>query len=82
LHSHLDTLKSAKHEGVNRQRRHGVMRPLDGLGNGSQRRHCFEKRQFNSCFTLYRTILRYRQEELKKKLFQLSFVITVFLLVV
>lgn len=36
LASHLDTPKSAKHEGVNRQRRHGVMRPKDGLGNGSQ----------------------------------------------
>ena len=27
MHSHVDTPKSAKHEGVNRQRRHGVMRP-------------------------------------------------------
>ncbi|KAI4850579.1 hypothetical protein E4T44_02657, partial [Aureobasidium sp. EXF-8845] len=32
LASHLDTPKSAKHEGVNRQRRHGVIqRPKDGL---------------------------------------------------
>jgi hypothetical protein len=30
--SHLDTKKGAKHEGVNRQRRHGVMKPMDGLG--------------------------------------------------
>jgi rRNA processing protein Gar1 len=30
--SHLDTQKGAKHEGVNRQRRHGVMKPMDGLG--------------------------------------------------
>jgi len=27
-HCHLDTPKSAKHEGVNRQRRHGVMKGL------------------------------------------------------
>jgi len=27
MHSHVNTPKSAKHEGVNRQRRHGVMRP-------------------------------------------------------
>jgi rRNA processing protein Gar1 len=32
LASHLDTQKGAKHEGVNRQRRHGVMKPMDGLG--------------------------------------------------
>jgi rRNA processing protein Gar1 len=32
LASHLDKQKGAKHEGVNRQRRHGVMKPMDGLG--------------------------------------------------
>jgi hypothetical protein len=59
LASHLDTPKSAKHEGVNRQRRHGVMR---GLGRAWEMvrkwRHCF--------VTLYRTILRYKTKRSKK----------------
>lgn len=32
MHSHVDTPKSLKHEGVNRQRRHGVMRPWTAWG--------------------------------------------------
>jgi rRNA processing protein Gar1 len=50
LASHLDTQKGAKHEGVNRQRRHGVMKPMDGLGKWFS-----QGGSSSSCFTLYRT---------------------------
>jgi rRNA processing protein Gar1 len=56
LASHLDTPKSAKHEGVNRQRRHGVMKGLRTAWEMVRKwRHCF--------VTLYRTILRSQEQE-------------------
>jgi hypothetical protein len=73
LASHLDTQKGAKHEGVNRQRRHGVMKPMDGLG-----KLVFARRQFIFMFYAVQDyILRYRDKRSTKKLFQLSFVWTI-----
>jgi hypothetical protein len=75
LASHLDTQKGAKHEGVNRQRRHGVMKPMDGLG-----KLVFARRQFNLHVLRCTGLLHFENTEtrgVQKKLFQLSFVWTI-----
>lgn len=64
MHSHVDTLKSAKHEGVYRQRRHGVMRPRTAW-EMVRKEALFRKEAVHLMFYAVQDYFEYREEEQK-----------------
>jgi rRNA processing protein Gar1 len=64
MHSHVDTPKSAKHEGVYRQRRHGVMRPRTAW-EMVRKEALFRKEAVHLMFYAVQDYFEYREEEQK-----------------